>query len=92
MRIKTSLLAWLWIAGFGGWLASPGLAAEAPADDETPVAESDQGAAEERPATEPDEADTGGSVGGQMGEVSLDRFVPSEEISADGAVSFPVDI
>lgn len=32
------------------------------------------------------------TVGGQMGEVSLEKFIPSEEITADGAVSFPVDI
>lgn len=32
------------------------------------------------------------SVGGLMGEVTLEKFVPTEEISADGAVSFPVDI
>lgn len=32
------------------------------------------------------------SVGGLMGEVTLEKFIPTEEISADGAVSFPVDI
>ena len=32
------------------------------------------------------------TVADQMGEVSLEEFVPSEEIGADGAVSFPVDI
>lgn len=37
-------------------------------------------------------APAGDSVAGQMGEVTLEKFVPSEEISADGAVSFPVDI
>lgn len=55
-----------------------------PADDTADTTESDE--ATDEP---PQAAD---SVGGQMGDVSLDRFVPSEEISADGAVSFPVDI
>lgn len=45
----------------------------------------EEGSQEEVPATD-------ATVGGQMGEVSLEKFIPTEEISADGAVSFPVDI
>ena len=55
-----------------------------------PPAEAAQETGPERPAE--DKAQTEDSVGGQMGEVSLEKFIPTEEISADGAVSFPVDI
>ncbi len=62
-------------------------AEDAPADDEALPAAAEPGSDAGEETSVP--AD---SVGGQMGDVSLDRFVPSEEISADGAVSFPVDI
>lgn len=60
------------------------------AADETPADVPE--AAVEVAADGNEEAAPAGTVAGQMGEVSLEEFVPSEEISADGAVSFPVDI
>ena len=59
---------------------------DAPGDEEELVEARDESADE----TEPSPSD--GTVGGQMGEGSLEKFIPTEEISADGAVSFPVDI
>lgn len=68
--------------------AAPEAATDSPNDAATDIAtEADAGGDDD--AESPAPAD---SVGGQMGEVSLEKFIPTEEISADGAVSFPVDI
>ncbi len=90
MQIRARKMLILFTAALAGWLALPGQAAEAPpAGQESAEEEQQQEAA---PVSEDEEGTAGDSVGGQMGEVSLDRFIPTEEISADGAVSFPVDI
>lgn len=68
------------------------------AEEEAPVApvagESQPAESESSPEVGKREEDAApaDAVVGQMGEVSLEEFVPSEEIGADGAVSFPVDI
>lgn len=90
MQIRAGVVLALFTAMLGGWFALPAQAAEAPPEEQAPAEEAEQ---QEAPTvTENAEGAAGDSVGGQMGEVSLDRFIPTEEISADGAVSFPVDI
>ncbi|MBT8422786.1 MAG: hypothetical protein KJP03_06690 [Gammaproteobacteria bacterium] len=86
MQIR-NLTKWSLVATllFAGWAITAGAADDpAPVNEEQAPAETDGDNEEIEAASD--------SVGGQMGEVSLDRFIPTEEISADGAVSFPVDI
>ena len=90
MQIKAGMILTLCVATLGGWLAVPARATEAPPPEPVPAEEAQ--AQEAAPSGAEEDESAGDSVGGQMGEVSLDRFIPTEEISADGAVSFPVDI
>lgn len=94
-----SLIRWLVLAaGLSGLYLATARAAEEPPAAEQEASES-QPAEEVSPTDAREDADAGeedapstGTVAGQMGEVSLEEFVPSEEIGADGAVTFPVDI
>jgi len=72
-------------------LAPPALAAQAADPEEAarpPAAERGDDAVEAGPQTDADEA----SADDATGRTSEDVFNPSEEISEDFAVSFPVDI
>lgn len=90
MQIK-KLPGWALVAAvFLAATELPAMAGEDSPPAAVPEAEEQPLVASDGEADEVEAADD--SVGGQMGEVSLDRFVPTEEISADGAVSFPVDI
>lgn len=97
MQIKLAYFRGAFVAGLLSVLA-PGVGA---AEDEAaavPAASASQPADEEsapgsdKKGESTDKAVPADAVVGQMGEVSLEEFVPSEEIGADGAVSFPVDI
>ncbi len=94
-----SLIRWLVLAaGLSGLYLATARAAEEPpaagqeAGESQPVEEVPPGDAGEDDNAGEEDAPSAGTVAGQMGEVSLEEFVPSEEIGADGAVSFPVDI
>lgn len=100
MQIKTfrphTVAAWLVASlllfagtGISGLFAAEE-AAQEPEESSAPALPNEASAGSDNEV--PGDSETADSVGGQMGEVSLDKFIPTEEISADGAVSFPVDI